>query len=217
MKLKKTGISGLDEFLGGGLPPTVVLLLGSTDKGSETFARQVALFRSKERGITYFTVSKTPESIKNSMSAYNLDISLQEKAGKWEFINLNTISGSPKAAIIGEMKKNRCVVLDSLSELLLDYNRKDIFDLVSAMNKQNNETKELHFILLTKGMQDPKIEIAMQYFADGVIDFETIWEAEGLTRKLMIQNISGTITPTYILQYSIGDRGFTIETATRIT
>jgi KaiC/GvpD/RAD55 family RecA-like ATPase len=217
MKLKKTGISGLDEFLGGGLPPTVVLLLGSTDKGSETFARQVALFRSKERGITYFTVSKTPESIKNDMSAYNLDISLQEKAGKWEFINLNTISGSPKDAIIGEMKKNRCVVLDSLSELLLDYNRKDIFDLVSAMNKQNNETKELHFILLTKGMQDPKIEIAMQHFADGVIDFETTWEAEGLTRKLMIRNMSGIIIPVYRLQYSIGDRGFTIETATRIT
>ncbi|MCK5628406.1 hypothetical protein KAI12_02980, partial [Candidatus Bathyarchaeota archaeon] len=78
MKLKKIGISGLDEFLGGGLPPIVTLLLGSTDNGSETFARQVALFRSKKKGITYFTVSKTPELIKNNMSTYNLDISLQE-------------------------------------------------------------------------------------------------------------------------------------------
>jgi KaiC/GvpD/RAD55 family RecA-like ATPase len=85
------------------------------------------------------------------------------------------------------------------------------------MNKQNNETKELHFILLTKGMQDPKIEITIQYFAYGAIDFETLWEAGGLTRNLMIYNMSGTIIPTHRLPYSIGHRGFTIETATRIT
>ena len=105
MELKKTGISGLDQFLGGGLPPIVVLLMGSTDKGNETFARQVALFRSKERGITYFSVSKTPESIKNDLSAYNLDVSIQEKVGRWKFDNLDKVSGSLKNTIIGEMKK----------------------------------------------------------------------------------------------------------------
>ncbi len=217
MKLKKIGISGLDEFLGGGLPPIVTLLLGSTDNGSETFARQVALFRSKKKGITYFTVSKTPELIKNNMSTYNLDISLQEKSGRWKFISLNTLSEPLKDVIIREMKKNRSVVLDSISELLLEHNSKEIFDLISAMNTQNNETKELHFILLTKGMQDPKTEIAMQYFADGVLDFEASWKTEGLTQSLTIRNMSGVIVPTHRLPYSLGKRGFTIETATRIT
>ena len=217
MELKKTGISGLDQYLGGGLPPIVVLLMGSTDKGNETFARQVALFRSKERSITYFSVSKTPESIKNDLSAYNLDVSIQEKVGRWKFVNLDMVSGSLKNTIIGEMKKNRCVVLDSISELLLDHGNKEIFDLVSAMNKQNIETKELHFLLLTKGMQEPKIEVTLQYFAHGVIDFETSWEAEGLSRNLMVHNMSGIIIPDYRLPYSIGTRGFMIETATRIT
>jgi KaiC/GvpD/RAD55 family RecA-like ATPase len=217
MKLKRTGIRGLDEFLGGGLPPSVILLLGAPDKGSEIFARQVALFRSKEIGVTYFTVSKTQESIRTDMSAYNLDVTSQEKAGRWKFINLDKISGSIKTAIIDEMKQNRCVVVDSISELLLDHNMKEIADVVIAMGNQNNETKEVHFILLTKGMQDSQMEITIQHFAEGVIDFEALWKAEVLARNFMIQKMSGSIVPTQRFPYSIGERGFTIETATRIT
>jgi KaiC/GvpD/RAD55 family RecA-like ATPase len=81
MKLKKTGIPGFDEFLRGGLPSGVILLLGSPDKGHETFARQIALFRSKEIGVTYFTFSKTKETIRTNMETYNLDVTSQEKAG----------------------------------------------------------------------------------------------------------------------------------------
>jgi KaiC/GvpD/RAD55 family RecA-like ATPase len=217
MKLKRTGIRGLDEFLGGGLPPSVILLLGAPDKGSEIFARQVALFRSKEIGVTYFTVSKTQEFIRTDMSAYNLDVTSQEKAGRWKFINLDKISGSIKTAIIDEMKQNRCVVVDSISELLLDHNMKEIADVVIAMGNQNNETKEVHFILLTKGMQDSQMEITIQHFAEGVIDFEALWKAEVLARNFMIQKMSGSIVPTQRFPYSIGERGFTIETATRIT
>jgi KaiC/GvpD/RAD55 family RecA-like ATPase len=217
MKLKRTGIPGLDEFLRGGLPPSVVLLLGSPDKGHEIFARQIALFRSKEIGVTYFTVSKTQEAIRTNMSAYNMDVTSQEKAGRWKFINLDKNSGSIKTAIITEMKQNRCVVLDSLSELLLYHNIKKITDLVIAMSNQNNETKELHFILLTKGMQDSKIEITIQHFADGVINFEALWNAEVLARNFMIQKMSGPTVPIQRFPYSIDERGFTIETSTRIT
>jgi len=217
MKLKRTGILGLDEFLRGGLPTSVILLMGSPDKGHEIFVRQVALFRSKEIGVTYFTVSKTQEAIRTNMAAYDLDVTFQEKAGRWKFINLDKNSGSIKTAIITEMKQNRCIVLDSLSELLLDHSIKEITDLVIAMSNQNNETKELHFILLTKGMQDSKIEITLQHFADGVINFEASWKAEDLSRNFMIQKMVGSTVPTQRVPFSIDERGFTIETSTRIT
>lgn len=217
MKLKRTGIPGLDESLRGGLPPSVVLLLGSPDKGHEIFARQVALFRSKETGVTYFTVSKNQETIKANMSTYNLDVTSQEKTGKWKFVNLDKNSKSIQADIIAEMKVNRCIVLDSLSELLLYHNIKTISDLVIAMSNQNNDTKELHFILLTRGMQDLNIEITLQHFADGVINFETLWRAEGLTRNFAIQKTLGSTVPIQRIPYSIDERGFTIETSTRIT
>ena len=217
MKLKRTGIAGFDELLRGGLPPGVILLLGSPDKGHEIFARQVALFRSKEVGVTYFTISKTDEALRNDMAAYNLDIISQEKSGRWKFVNLDKISGTIKTALITEMKQNRCVVVDSVSELLLDHSIKETANLVMTMSNQNTELNEIHFILLTKGMQDPKMEITLQHFADGIINFESSWTSENLARTCMIQKMMGSTVPTQKVPYSIDPRGFTIETSTRIT
>jgi KaiC/GvpD/RAD55 family RecA-like ATPase len=42
MKLIKTGIAGLDEFLTGGLPPKIILLTGLPGSGNEIFARHIA-------------------------------------------------------------------------------------------------------------------------------------------------------------------------------
>ena len=66
MKLVKTGIAGLDEFLTGGLPPKVLLLSGLPGAGNEIFAREVAYTRSKQVGITYFTVNATSHSTDNN-------------------------------------------------------------------------------------------------------------------------------------------------------
>jgi KaiC/GvpD/RAD55 family RecA-like ATPase len=217
VKLEKTGILGLDEFLRGGLPPSIVLLLGSPDKGHEMFARQVALFRSKKNAVTYFTVSKSQKAIKAEMSAYKLDVTLQEKTGKWKFINLPKKWASITSIILNEMQQNRCVVLDSLSELLLYHELKEITELIMAMSNQNSETKDLHFILLTAGMQDSKIEVALRHFADGVITFQALCEAEDLVRNLMIQKMPGSTVPTQRIPYTIDENGFTIETSTRIT
>ena len=217
MELRKTGILGLDEFLRGGLPPSIVLLVGSPEKGHEMFARQVAFFRSKKNGVTYFTVTKTPDAIKTSMAAYGLDTISLEKEGKWKIISLPKTFGPTKAAIINEIKKNRCVVLDSLSELLFYHDTKKVADLVNSMTDQNREIKELHLILLTKGMQDSKTEIALQHFADGVIKFEASWKSEGLVRNMLIQKMLGATVPTQSIPYSLDQKGLTIETSTRIT
>jgi KaiC/GvpD/RAD55 family RecA-like ATPase len=217
MELKKTGILGLDEFLRGGLPPSTVLLLGSPDKGHEMFARQVALFRSKKVGVTYFTVAKTQDAIKANMEAYCMNTAAHEKEGKWKFIKLPKSLSSIKTAVIKEMKQNRSIVLDSLSELLLYNDIKEIAELTTALNNQNKKTQELHFLLLTKGMQDLKTEITLQHFAEGVIDFEAVWKADGLARNLMIQKMLGSTIPTQSVPYSLEEKGFVIETSTRIT
>ena len=216
MKLLKTGIAGLDEFLQGGLTPGVLLLSGTPGSGSEIFARQVAYTRAGQGKVTYFTVTKTPESVKDEMTVYGWDTSRLEKDGNWKFITL-TQAESPINAVTQEMKQHRCVVLDSLSELLLTHKTEEAIALLNTMVTQNREYKELHLILLTQGMQDPKIETAIQHFADSVIQFTTSWRAETLARTMIVKKMKGTITPTRRLLYSIGKNGFTIETATRIT
>lgn len=216
MKLLKTGIVGFDEFLQGGLPPGVFLLIGPLGSGSEIFAREIAYSRAKDSGVTYFTLTKPTEVVKDDMSAYGWDISQLEEAERWRFINL-TQTESMIDDIIQEMKQSRCVVLDSFSELLLTQKIEDAISLLISMSTQNRECQELHLILLTEGMQDPKVETTMQHFADGVITFTTNWGTEATSRSIIIKKMRRMIIPSRSLPYSIGERGFTIETAIRIT
>jgi len=216
MKLLKTGIAGLDEFLQGGLPPRVYLLLGTPGSGSEIFARQVAHSRAKQVGITYFTVTRSTDSVKDDMSAYGWPVSSLEQTGNWKFINL-TQAKSLTETVTHEIEQHRSIVVDSLSELILTHKTQEIVTLLNSMSTQNRESGELHLVLLTEGMHDPRIENAMQHFADGVIVFTTAWGTEASSRSIMIKKVRGAVVPTRMLPYSIGERGFTIETATRIT
>jgi KaiC/GvpD/RAD55 family RecA-like ATPase len=216
MKLLKTGIAGLDEFLQGGLAPGAFLLYGPPESGSEIFARQVAYSRALHGHVSYFTVTKTPEFVREEMSMYGWDTSRLEQEGKWKFINVDKPE-SLSEAITQEMKQRKCVVLDSFSELLLIYKTEEATTLLSTMSNQNREYKELHLVLLTQGMQDSKIEVAAQHFADSVIQFTASWEAEVSSRNLIVKKTKGTIVPARRLPYSLGKNGFTIETATRIT
>jgi KaiC/GvpD/RAD55 family RecA-like ATPase len=216
MKLLKTGIAGLDEFLQGGLPPRVFLLLGTPGSGSDVFARQVAYSRAKEAGISYFTVTRSIDSVKEDMSTYGWQIAPLEKAGNWRFAKI-TQANPLIDTVIGEMKQNRSIVLDSLSELTLTHKTQEIASLLNTMSAQNKEQGELHLILMTEGMQDRKTEVTMEHFADGVIIFRTTEGTEVSAKHIMVKKIRGTSVPNRMLPYSIGEKGFTIETATRIT
>ena len=216
MKLVKTGIAGLDEFLQGGLPPRVFLLLGSLGSGLEVFAKQVAYSRAKQVGVTYFTVTKSADSVMDDMAAFGWHISSLKQRENWRFVSLVEVE-SLTDAITGEMEQHRSIVLDSLSELMLTHKTEEVITLLNSMSTKNRECEELHLILMTEGMQRPRIENTMQHFADGVIVFATSWGTEASSRSLMIKKIRGAGVPTRTLPYSIGEKGFTIETATRIT
>lgn len=216
MKLLKTGIAGLDEFLLGGLPPRVILLVGQPGSGNEVFARQIAHTRAKQTCITYFTLNRTPDFIKDDMNTYGWDTNALEKTGAWKFTNL-TSTTKITDAITREIKQHRTVIVDSLSELLLTHKTEEVINLLAAMAAENIETEECHFLLLTEGMQDKQTETTMEHFAEGVITFNTTWTAEQTTRNIMIKKMRGTLVPTRRLPYNICKKGFLIETAIRIT
>ncbi len=216
MKLVKTGIAGLDEFLTGGLPPKILLLTGLPGSGNEVFARQIAYARAKQIGVTYFTVNATPDNVKEDMVAYNWDIAPLEAAGNWKFETLAKADNLVET-VIEEMKGHRTIILDSLSEVLLTRKIEEAINLLTAMSRQNRGSEEYHLLLLTEGMQDQKAETAMQHFADGVILFNTVWTTDATHRDIMVKKMKGTFVPSRSLPYTIGKKGFLIETATRIT
>jgi KaiC/GvpD/RAD55 family RecA-like ATPase len=216
MKLLKTGIAGLDEFLRGGLPPSVLLLVGEPGSGIEVFAREVAFKRAHQTGVSYLTLNKTKDHIREEMSAFRLDTTQLEDSGNWRFI-----SPSPNETIEEIVKKEisqrRSIVIDSLSDILLNVELDEVIHLLKTMSSQNRQILELHLVLLTKGMHGPKTETIIQHFADGVIEFTTTWGAEFVTRRMFIKKLGGAVTPIRSLSYLIGEKGITIETAIRIT
>jgi flagellar protein FlaH len=216
MRLLKTGIAGLDEFLLGGLPPRVLLLLGTPGSGNEVFARQIAYERAKQTCVTYFAMNSPPEFIKEDMYAYGWGVTPLEETGAWKFINL-TKTNQIIDTVTSEIKHHRSVVVDSLSELLITHKIEEAVNLLTAMAVENRESEECHFVLLTEGMQDKKDETTMEHFAEGVITFNTTWTADSIIRNIMIKKMRGILIPTRRLPYNIGKKGFIIETAIRIT
>jgi KaiC/GvpD/RAD55 family RecA-like ATPase len=216
MKLVKTGIAGLDEFLTGGLPPIVLLLTGFPGAGNEVFARQFAYTRAKQAGITYFTVNSTADSVKDNMAVYSWDITPLENSGNWKFKTL-TKATDLQETITEEMKQHRTIVIDSVSELLLAWETKELINLLTAISRQNRNSEECHLLLLTEGMQSPKAETAMQHFAEGVIVFTATWATDTVHTDILIKKMKGIFPPARRLPYTISKKGFLIETATRIT
>ena len=216
MKLVKTGIAGLDEFLTGGLPPKILLLTGLPGSGNEVFTRQIAYARAKQIGVTYFTVNVTSDNVKEDMAAYNWDIAPLEANGNWKFETLAK-SDNLVETVIKEMREHRTIIIDSLSEVLLTRKIEEAINLLTAMSRQNKDSEEYHLLLLTEGMQDQKAETAMQHFADGVILFNTTWTTDTTHRDIMVKKMKGAFVPSRSLPYTIGKKGFLIETATRIT
>lgn len=216
MKLIKTGIAGLDEFLTGGLPPRILLLTGTPGSGNEIFAKQIAYTRAKQNPITYFTVNTSFDSIREDMNAYNWDITPLETNGNWKFKTLQKTNDLAQT-ITEEIKQKRTIIIDSLSEVLFTRKTQEAIDLLTEMSHQNKNTENFHLLLLTEGMQDPNAETAMQHFAEGVINFNTTWTTDNTKRDILIRKLKGSFIPNRRLPYSISKKGFVIETATRIS
>jgi KaiC/GvpD/RAD55 family RecA-like ATPase len=208
-------LPGFSEFLGGDIPPIVLVLMGPPGSGNEVFARQIAISRAKQNAVSYFTVMKNPNSLRNLFSIYGWPLKSLEEKGKWRFI-------TPKKeewikSLKEEMDQHRSIVLDSVSELLIKNNLSQTIKILTALSDKNPDCAELHQLLLTEGMQDYKAENAVQHFAEGIIYFSANWEAELVSRNLIIKKMKGIFAPSRRLSYSIGKRGLEIETTTRIT
>jgi KaiC/GvpD/RAD55 family RecA-like ATPase len=176
----------------------------------------MAYSRAKDATVTYFTVRSTAESVREDMDQYNWDVSRLEAAGNWKFKVLPKTSGLVED-VVEEMKNHRTVVIDSFSEVLLSQKMEDAVNLLCAMSRENQNSEEIHLLLLTKGMQEQRAEAAIQHFAESVLIFNTNWNSDVAQRDILIKKMKGTFAPSRKLPYSISRRGLLIETATRIT
>jgi len=213
--MSKIALPGFSEFLGGEIPPILLVLVGPPGSGNEIFARQIAISRAKQNAVSYFTVMKNPNSLRNLFSIYGWPLKSLEEKGKWRFITPNKEHWIK--TLKEEIDQHRSIVIDSVSELLMKNNLTQIIKILTTISDKNLGQEELHQVILTEGMQDSQAENAVQHFAEGIIYFSANWEAELVSRNLIIKKMKGIFAPSRRLTYSIGEKGLTIETTTRIT
>jgi KaiC/GvpD/RAD55 family RecA-like ATPase len=215
LNIFKTYIPGLDEYFDGGLPSSTFLVMGVPGSGIETFVREVSYRRASESNITYFSLSSPKNVIEQDMKEFGFNISKYEEDNRFKIIT-DIDSDSVMDTVLSEVKNNRSIVLDSLSDLLYEKKSNMAVDLVKRFSEKNDINLP-HFLLLTEGMQDSKTEMALQHYADGVIHFSSLWERDNVTRFITFRKLRGRFRRGRIIPYSLSDKGIIIETSLRIS
>lgn len=237
----ETGVEGLDDALGGGLPNrSLLLLIGAPGSHYTTFAQQI-LYNHVLRGekVAYYIVENPSFDVMEDMAVYKweLDKYLQNKS--WIFINLLTpdmqelaeLSPSPtseaqvilsqslatlKKDFLSRAKDGRWTALHA-SHLLLRYDFRDFLDAVLYMRLVTRHYAGVHFILVpTEVHEDQKIN-SLKHLADGVFEFsmqERGREYEGI---FTVTKLRRTIHKTKTYSFLLSDKGMYIERAERIT
>ena len=123
MERVKTGVVGLDELLGGGIPKNQLLLITGTSGTGKTIMCSQFLFNGAkkygEAGV-YLSFEEPSETIKENMKEFGWDIAELEKMGKFAIIKYDPFRIDDVISIldstIREIGATR-VVIDSISAL----------------------------------------------------------------------------------------------------
>ena len=226
----KTGIAGLDELMGGGIPAgSSVLVSGKIGTGKSIFAMQYMA-----KGITDYGDFGVFVSLENSRrelyqhaSEFGWQFQRLEKGGSLQIL------GGPVSTVNREMKRARGKVEGLISEVIetvensgskrVAFERVDLLQLLSRkepdIRMQLSDLKErLEKLgctsILTSEIREGKeelSEVGAEEIADGAIVL--YYEGEGLTRDrgLEIVKMRGTEHSNELRFFDITSKGIVIK------
>ena len=233
-----TGIPGLDEILGGGLPQgRVILVLGEPGAGKTILCSQFlsnginkfaenGLFISMEEGKVHFA---------REMAAFGWDFSSPEKEGKFGFVDASPIRTIPGEVRIGNLtigredfslislleviKQNakslgaQRIVVDPVSFLIFQYSdetqrRKALLDLVEALS-ETGATCLLTSELRRVGLKGRTLQIE-EYLVHGVILMQTIAAGRTMDRIIQVEKMRETQIDRQPRPYRITEKGIEV-------
>ncbi len=245
----RTGMGGLDEKLGGGIPAGSSILLISDQEGPvRLFCQQIAYSMGTEgHKIHYFTIVKEPPYIREEMMVYEWDTMEMEQGGQWTFIDAysprvqallqggqgplsmgfqtpgihpgSRVLGSDlfvtlRRDILSQLDEGDVVVIDSLSDLLVNHETASVRELLEILGSQVREKSGLVFMPILSDMHDQKTVATISHLSDVVVQFEL--DPEHLEGKLRFWKMRRAVLRPLLLPFSITDRGVMAETFGRV-
>jgi len=226
----KTGIKGLDEFIGGGFPVgSCVLVSGKIGTGKSIFAMQYIANGITDYGDLGVLVSleRDKKDLYRDASKFGLHLQRLEKEGTLQ------IFGGPISAVSMEMRKTKATIEDLISEMVeavetseskrMALERADLLPLLSPeeqdISVQLSDLKERLGELgctsvLTSEIREGSEELSRagaEDILDGVIVL--YYEGEGLTRDraLEIRKMRGTEHTSQLQFFDITGDGIAIK------
>ena len=215
----KTGIPGLDEIIGGGIPRNhLMLITGNCGTGKTIFCSQYiyhGITKHRENGI-YLSFEEPAESIKENLGEFGWNLEKYEKEGRFSFIRYDPYHIEDVFDIlestIRETKATR-VVVDSISALGLHVKdegelRNMIFNLSMILRKLNCTSVLVSEIVPgSEGISRYGVE---EFVSDGVIVLYYERIASTFSRALQIWKMRGSSHSEKLHPYKISKQGITV-------
>lgn len=232
-----TGIPGLDEILGGGIPAgRVVLLVGGPGAGKTILAAQFLVNGIEKYGenSAFVSLDESKQHFYSEMEKFGWDIAKLEQERKFVFVDASPIRTIPGEVKIGKMtigKKDfsllsliegikagvkaidaKRVVIDPIASLIFQFpdvvpRRNAVLDLVEALVETGGTC------MLTTELRAPGLERTVQleeYLAHGVIVLQTVQVGRSIVRSLQVEKMRETAIDMQPRPYRITPSGIEV-------
>ena len=219
MERTKTGITGFDPLLSGGVPSGfTVLVAGAAGSGKSLLSLQFLLMGAKagEPGI-YLTFEQDEESTLDSLGELATEVRKQMKADKIRILKYDPYRFQDIIDILTsnmkQMKAKR-VVIDSLSAIGLYIQdireiRKTIVDIQNVTKETGCTTFVIAEIPSDNLKKLSRFEVE-EFVADGIIVLYYTPLNNEYTRSIFIWKMRGTNHSRKIHPFKIDDNGITV-------
>lgn len=214
----KSGITGFDEIVKGGIPKGDVLLLtGTPGAGKTTFAMQFLAYgaRNGEKGL-YFTLEESANSILKQFSIFDPQISDLIKAGSLKIVEIPLVDFDTfKETITSEIEASgaKRVVIDSITYLQMFFSdvmsiRKGIIEVSTILRM--HDTQGILIGEIPYG-EDKLSSFGVEEFAADAVVALYLIEREGtFLRAIRVVKMRGTDHLTKFCPMEITDKGIVI-------
>jgi KaiC/GvpD/RAD55 family RecA-like ATPase len=242
-RLLETGITGLDEILGGGLPDgSLILVKGDVGNLHTIFVEQVLYNHVTYRNgkVAYYITDLTSADVQSRMMTFGWRLDDLMSKGAWIFISVHTkdleelaemsskafqeqfkVSANStlnglKSDILHKMKEGRCIVLP-ISHLRNHFKLQDILDLFLYWRMAVRIYGGIHFAIIDEGAYEKTEEALLSQLTDGLFEFGYREAGMDFTPFMVIRKLRRGLIKPKVVQLSVDGRGIMVETVERIT
>ena len=232
-----TGIKGLDDILGGGIPrPSATGIIGSVGSGKSTLVQQLVVnMLQRDFRVLYYAIDEPASDIRGGLGELGADAAKYEADGRLAFVDIFSLGverladaqqpeepekivdstfkfsdlvAQGRSFTLRHLGRKQFVVLDSLTPFFLMGEAKRVFQFGQVLKYATRFARAIGIAVLHTKVLNETIENAMVSFADIVLELEK-------KRPLDRANPGGTIRILKLRKPKVSSDAYPYELTSR--